>query len=311
MQHITFPPSLQPGDKVAIISPASPVRDEFIDRGAEFIKANGFEPVIFPYAKGPAEGSYAAGFRQRLDDFIAAFSMPEIKAVICGRGGYGAVHLLPHIPGELLRDNPKWLVGFSDISAFHALSLAQGVASVHGPMTKHYSAENKGAREVIDILSGKGMARLEATRDLSFPNNFSGCAEGILTGGNVAVLDGLAATPFDLFARSLSEDIILFIEDIAEPIYKIERILYRLYMQGVLSRIKGLAVGRFTEYKGDSNYESMEEMISDFLQRNHLTDFPVGFGFPIGHIEDNRPVIEGQRVRLECTSKTAILTPIS
>lgn len=305
--HIIFPAALTPGDKVAIISPASPVREEFIDQGADYLRARGLEPVVFPHAKGPKSGSYAADFQGRLDDFIAAWTMPDVKAVVCARGGYGAVHLLPHIPGRLLRENPKWLVGFSDISALHALSLSQGVASIHGPMTKHFTPENPEAEEVMAILTGKGMREIITSEDETLPDNQAGAAEGVLIGGNVAVLDGLAATPFDMFARALAEDVIIFIEDIAEPIYKVERILYRLLMQGVLSKAKGLAVGRFTAYKPDANFASMEEMISDFLKRNRLTHIPVGYGFPIGHIEGNCPVIEGARVRLECEKRSARL----
>lgn len=306
-KKIIFPQPLKEGDKVAIVSPASPVKEEFIDQAAEYLSGHGFEPVIFPHAKGPKSGTYASDFDGRLDDLIASYSMPDIKAVICSRGGYGAVHLLPHIPGHLLSDNPKWLVGFSDISALHALSISQGVGSVHGPMTKHFAIGNEGASEIIKILCGENHPVITSIGNKELPDNHAGCGEGILLGGNLAVLDGLAGTSFDLFARALTEDVIIFIEDIAEPIYKVERILYRLYLQGVLSKAKGLAVGQFTEYKPDGNYASMEQMISDFLYRNNLTHLPVGFGFPIGHIEDNRPVIEGQRVRLECDKRIAKL----
>lgn len=308
--HIVFPRSLTAGDKVAIISPASPVQEEFIDQAVDYLRVRSFEPVVFPHAKGPKSGSYAADFPGRLDDFIAAYTMPDIKAIVCTRGGYGAVHLLPHIPGNLLRENPKWIVGFSDISALHALSLSQGVASIHGPMTKHFTPENPEAEEVMGILKGEGMPEIVTIGDNYLPDNQEGVAEGILIGGNLAVLDGLAATPFDLFVRALDEDAVIFIEDIAEPIYKVERILYRLLMQGVLTKAKGLVIGQFTEYKPDANYSSMEKMISDFLKRNRLTQLPVGYGFPIGHIEGNHPVIEGQRVRLECEKRTAKLIRI-
>lgn len=308
--HIIFPRPLTAGDKVAIISPASPVREEFVDRAVDYLRARRFEPVVFPHVKGPKSGSYAAVFQGRLGDFIAAYTMPDIKAIVCTRGGYGTVHLLPHIPGNLLRENPKWLIGFSDISALHALSLSQGVASIHGPMTKHFTSENSEAEDVMAILTGKEMPEIITEDNFAFPDNQEGMAEGILIGGNLAVLDGLAATPFDLFARALDENAVIFIEDIAEPIYKVERILYRLLMQGVLTKAKGLVIGQFTEYKPDANYASMEEMISDFFKRNRLTQLPVGSGFPIGHIEGNRPVIEGQRVRLECDKRTAKLTPV-
>lgn len=303
-----FPDSLSAGDRVAIISPASPVNPEYIDQAAAFLRSYGLQPVIFPHAKGPASGSYAADEKGRLDDFIAAFSMPEIKAVICSRGGYGSVHLIPQIPGRLLLDNPKWLVGFSDISALHALAVTEGIASIHGPMVKHLHPDSQEGDELMALLTGNYGEDMIVNRDPALPSNQPGEADGILLGGNMAVLSGLTGTPFDLFGKALSENVILFIEDIAEPIYKIERILYKLYMQGVLPSLRGLIVGRFTDYRPDANYTSMEMMISDFLLRTRLTSLPVAYGFPIGHIDGNRPIIEGARMHLHCTPDTATLS---
>lgn len=186
--HIIFPRSLTAGDRVAIISPASPVREEFIDQAVDYLRTRGLEPVVFPHAKGPKSGSYAADFEGRLSDFIAAYTMPDVKAIVCARGGYGAVHLLPHVPGNLLRENPKWLVGFSDISALHALSLSQGVASVHGPMAKHFTSENPEVEDVMAILAGEGMPEIVTDEAATLPDNQEGVAEGILLGGNLAGL---------------------------------------------------------------------------------------------------------------------------
>lgn len=306
-----YPELLKKGDKVAVISPASPVKPEFIDSAAEFLRGRGLEPVVMPHAKGPAQGSYGASAQNRLDDFLAAWMDREVKAVLCSRGGYGAVHLLPHVPGDLLRDNPKWLIGFSDITALHALSLSQGVASLHAPMAKDLRNENPCALELMEILMTGRIQEIEYDRadtdTTMVPLNIPGHGEGILAGGNLAVLDGLAATPFDLAGRALVEDTVLFIEDIAEPIYKTERILWRLYMQGVLSRVKGLIVGRFTENAPDRNFLSTAAMISSFLHERGLSDFPVCFDFPTGHFAGNRPLVEGARVRLETTGTTAVL----
>lgn len=295
------PTSLKPGDKIAILTPASIVKEEYIDQAADFIADQGFVPVVMPHAKGPCDGSYSSGIDGRLSDFLAAFQDRDIKCIVCGRGGYGAAHLLPHIPGNLLRENPKWLIGFSDISALHALSLSQGVMSIHGPMCRNFTPSDEGVRHIFDLL--KGARTLEynipVTSGKEIPDNRQGNGEGILIGGNVAVLNGLAATPFDMFAKALTQDCILFIEDIAEPIYKIERVLYRLYMQGVLSKIKGLVVGRFTEYKPSKDHVYMESMIDNFLTTNHIDALPVAYDFPAGHIEGNMPLIMGAKTELE------------
>ena len=138
---MVIPPLLKDGDRVAIISPASTVKPEYIAGAVEFLRAEGFEPIVSAHAGGPASGSYASDTASRLDDFIGAWKDPSIRAVLCARGGYGSVHLLPHIDECMLRDNPKWLIGFSDISALHAMLSAAGVASIHGPMAKHLAEE--------------------------------------------------------------------------------------------------------------------------------------------------------------------------
>jgi len=305
-----FPERLKAGDKVAVISPASVVKPEYVDSAAEYIRECGFEPVVMPHAKGPADGSYAASLDERLSDIIAAWSMPDVKAVLCSRGGYGAVHLLPLIPENLFRENPRWLIGFSDISALHAYSLRQGVVSIHGPMAKDLHAGHTGGEAVVEILRTGKMPEyvFDDPGSDELPPNRPGEACGTLIGGNLAVLDGLAATPYDILAWPLKEDCILFIEDIAEPIYKIERILCRLYMQGVFSKLKGLAVGRFTETSPDRNDVSTEMMISRFLKDRNLTHFPVAYNLPVGHFPGNMPLIEGAEVCMAVASGSARLT---
>ena len=301
------PECIKPGDKITIITPASVVKSEYIHKACDFLRRNGFETVVMPYAEGPSDGSFASTKQHRLSDFLSVWQDPDIKAVICGRGGYGATHLLPHIPGKLLSENPKWLIGFSDISALHALSVTQGVESIHGPMCRHFNDDDQGVKAIMDIITGSNpliyeFERGESSDEKNLPLNHCGEAEGILIGGNVAVLNGLAATPFDLFARALNEDCILFVEDVAEPIYKIERVLYRLLMQGVFSRIKGLIVGQFTEYKSSVDHLSMETMIEKFLNENSLTQFPVAYNFPAGHVSPNYPLIEGAMTTLRTTA---------
>lgn len=305
-----YPEKLKSEDKVAVITPATVVKTEFIGSAAEFLRDNGLEPVVMPHAKGPADGSYAASLGGRLSDLLTAWQMPEVKGVLCARGGYGATHLLPHIPGALLRENPKWLIGFSDISALHAFSLSCGVASIHGPMARDFRADCAGGRAVIEMLKTGRMSELtfENTGGEALPENIAGEASGRLIGGNLAVLNGLAATPYDIFARAMEEDIILFLEDIAEPIYKIERVLYRLYMQGVFTRLRGLAVGRFTEYNADKNYPTVERMIEAFLADHDLKDFPVAYNLPVGHFPGNLPVMEGAEVTLRVTPTAANLS---
>lgn len=303
MEQMTYPPLLRPGDSIAIIAPATIVKKEYVDGAAEFLLRQGFNPLVMPHACGEPDGTYASSLKHRLDDFLTAWTMPEVKAVLCARGGYGAAHLLPHIPEEVIRLNPKWLIGFSDISALHALTLKNNMASIHGPMAKHLTLE--GDDNIYSELLLKAITSSDDTviRWQSSPLDRQGECRGRIVGGNFAVLSGLAGTPFDVFKLSLSEDIILFLEDIAEPIYKVDRMLTGLYLSGTLSRLKGLLFGEFTEYKGDANFPTVEDMICQRLWEWNVSDIPVAFHFPVGHVSDNYPVVEGAMATLSVTAE--------
>ena len=289
-----YPKSLIPGDKIAILSPSSPVKEIYIDGAVRFFEEAGYIPVVMPYAKGPASGSYASRKEDRLDDLVSAWSDPSIRAVLCSRGGYGAVHLLRDISDDLLLSDPKWLIGYSDISALHARLLEAGIASIHGPMAKHITeegAEDNCTQALMRVLRGDSPLTYTApTHDY----NISGEAEGMLAGGNLAVLNGLFGTRYDI----LRDNTILFIEDISEAIYAVERMLYHILLSGGFDRIRGLIVGRFTDYRPDKNYTAMEDMISAFLRREGIGNIPVAFDFPVGHVRENYPMVEGAATTL-------------
>lgn len=309
MSGIIFPKPLREGSKIAIISPASIVREEYIRGASEFLLKQGFEPVVMPHAGGPADGSYASSLTDRLSDFISAWTDREIDAVLCARGGYGAAHLLPALDAPMLRDNAKWLIGFSDISALHAALLTAGVSSIHGPMAKHLTEDpdHPSTRALMGILRGERMEYAMDGNELDHPGEVTGA----LMGGNLAVLNGLAAGPYDILERVATEEAILFIEDISEAIYAVERMLWRLYLAGTLQRVKGLVIGRFTEYRPDRNFNSMYEMISSLLTR---IDFPAGipvtFGFPTGHVTNNLPLIQGAEVSFKVSEGRVSLRQI-
>ena len=294
------PPSLTRGEKVAILSPASVVKAEYIDGAADFLRSEGFEPMVMPHAKGPASGSYAASDANRLSDILEAYKDPSIRAILCARGGYGCNHLLPLIPPALIASNPKWLIGFSDISALHALSQHAGVVSLHSPMAKHLSTlppDDISTRCMMRILTeGLPLQYDVPAHPLSTP----GEAEGVLIGGNLAVINGLSDTPFD--PLRIPGPKILFIEDISEAIYAVERMLIRLQLSGRLSEVTGIIAGHFTEYRPDRNFQTMEEMISQLLGNQnsafHIPHIPIALGFPAGHTDHNLPLPLGARAKL-------------
>lgn len=303
---MTTPKTLSPGDRVAIIAPASPVNPDYIDGAARFLAAAGFIPEIMPHAKGPAHGSYAAPDDDRLSDIVSALQEPDISAILCARGGYGCNHLINRIPPEMIAADPKWLIGFSDISALHALWQHAGVVSLHAPMAKHLSLlppDHYCTAALMKLLKDGLPFEYDIPTD---PRSRTGNATGRLTGGNLAVINGLAATPYDPL-KSAETPLILFIEDIAEKIYAVERMLTRVILTGVMRHVKALIVGHFTEYTPDRNHADMESMIIDLLDRYNLT-MPVVFGFPAGHTDDNLPLPLGSEVRLSITPGNTLLS---
>lgn len=290
---LLFPKPLLPGDRVAIISPAGIARAADVFRASCAIEKQGWEPVVMPHALG-RHGTFSGTADERLSDFRLAMEDPRIRAVVCSRGGYGSVHLLDSLDTMPLRDDPKWLIGFSDITALHALMLRHGIASVHGPMAKYIGAdggENEDFRALCAILRGE----MPVYGIPSHPLNREGEVTGRLAGGNLAVMGGLVSTPYDIMRPGT----VLFIEDIAEPVYKVERQLEQLRMCGVLPTLRALLTGAFTEYSPDANYETMERMISDKVCGY---GYPVAFGIPAGHMGRSLPMIEGVEVEIKVTS---------
>ena len=297
--RMIFPVSLKHGDKVAILSPSSYIDPLRVDGAAAALRQWGFEPVVTPHCKG-RWGSYSGTVDQRLADWQWAASEPSVRAILCIRGGYGAVQLLPQLDLRLMLDNPKWVIGFSDISVIHAALSSVGIASIHASMAKllaERGADDPCSQLLLDVLQG----RLPQYDVEPHRLNRCGDATGRLVGGNLAVLSGLISTPYDV----LKPGCILFIEDIGEEIYRVERMLHTLRLNGVLASLRGLVVGRFTNYHSpDRNGQTMEQMLARMVEPY---GYPVAMNFPIGHVDDNRPLVEGATVRLSVTSSAVKL----
>ncbi|MBD5313351.1 MAG: LD-carboxypeptidase [Bacteroides sp.] len=298
---VLTPRPLRRGDRIAIVSPAGIIKPQLVYNCLPVLADRGWIPYVGENTFNRA-GTYAGTDEERYEDLANALLDPDTRAILCARGGYGCVHLLEQLDRLPLRDDPKWVVGYSDISALHALMTSKGIKSIHAPMTKHI-AQSAGLDDDSLLL----FSELEgATPDLEVEGssfNRSGVAEGLLVGGNLAVVAGLVSTPFDVIKPGR----ILFIEDIAEPIYKVERILYTLRLSGALGSLAGLIVGQFTDYAPDRNSQSMEEMISRMVAP---FDFPVAYNFPIGHVDHNVPMICSSTVRLEVTTEFSKLLTI-
>ncbi len=296
--EMIYPRGIGRGAKVAVIAPATVVKAEYVEGACAFLRGRGLDPVVMPHALGPADGTYAASESGRLSDWLTALQDSEIDAVLCARGGYGCVHLVAQTPLSVVRENPKWVVGFSDVSALHALMWRARVASIHGPMAKHLTLcpDSEATAALMHLLEkGLPLSYSVAADERNQPGN----CRGRLLGGNLAVLGGLAGTPFDLLSESGRSDVVLFIEDISEAVYRVERMLWMLHLSGALGRVKGLIVGQFTDYRPDVNFGTAEAMISARLKAWGLGAVPVAFNFPVGHVDYNLPLVEGCMAELD------------
>lgn len=285
------------GSRIALITPATVVKEEYVAGAERVIRSRGYEPVRMPNFVVGGDGRFAGSKQQRVDDLLAALTDTSVDAIWCGRGGYGAVQLIGKIPATVIRENPKWLIGFSDISALHALFQKNGVASLHAPMLRRLTV-GEGNDYVVDSI----FKVLEGASEMVYegdwhPLSIQGTAEGRLIGGNLSVLTDLAATPFDMLAPE-GGDRILFIEDVAESISRVERKLWRLRLSGLLNRVKGIVVGQFTAYNANADFRDMESMISHYFREWGIS-VPVAFNFPVGHDDYNLPLVVGSHARLE------------
>ena len=309
---VCYPAALQPGDKIALISPASAVKEEYVLGAMTRIMERGYQPVLMKYALGHESGSFSATKGDRLMDFFDAIGDPETKAILCTRGGYGSCQLLPHFSYGMKASNPKWIIGFSDVSAILASWYRGDIASIHGPMAKHLAtmpADDPCTDALFSILESGGKFNYNFP---GHPYNVTGETTGVLLGGNLATLTDLADTPDDILSLPRpNEKVIFFLEDINEPIYKVNRMLWRFVLNGTLHRLRGLILGQFTDYKPDANYDTMEDMIHEFLHRNLLImGFPVAYNFPTGHTDANYPLVEGAKVRFKVTKENVELETI-
>ena len=240
---------------------------------------------------------FAGTADERAADLRWALTDSTVSAIMCTRGGDGAVQLLTRISLADFRRQPKWLIGFSDITALHSAMVQAGVMSIHGSMLHAISAQ-EGTDSISVMLYNILKGTLPTYRVAHNSFDQPGCAEGILVGGNFSVLCGLAGSPYDCLLRR--DPLILFIEDTDEEMTKVDRMLHNLEVRGVLQRLKGIIVGHFTDYKRPKNdFEDMNEMLHSYLKEFNI---PVCYGFPVGHKRPNLPMIEGCRVRLNVSA---------
>ncbi|SIT87186.1 S66 peptidase family protein [Edaphobacillus lindanitolerans] len=298
------PPRLKKGDTVGIISPSSPPNLEQLDRSLAFLETLGLKWKMGQAVRN--KNRYLAGTDdERLSDLHAMFEDPEVKGIICAGGGYGSARYLDRIDYPMIRENPKIFWGYSDITALHtAISQYSDLVTFHGPML----ASDVGKPD-FHPLSARMFGQLFEPVELHYDETVSplvslsgGSALGPLSGGNLSLISASLGTKF----APVFDGVVLLIEDVDEPPYKVDAMLNQLRLSGALSRVAGVAIGDFRypkDHKGDHTYEDVfDGFFRDF-------DKPVVSGFKIGHCQPHFAVPLGTQALLDADARTLTVLP--
>ncbi len=292
--QVVMPQVLKAGDTIAVVSPSSAPDSMTVAKGCMALREWGYVPIVAPHALKEYHG-FAGTADERAADMLWALQDSTVKAVISSRGGDGAVQVLQRIPLQEFANHPKWVIGFSDVTALHSAEVAAGVMSIHGSMCDGIAA--RGERDSVNAIMQRILqGQLPVYQVPAHPLNQQGEASGILVGGNLSVFCGLAGSDYD-FLNRVDDGLILFMEDTNESMSKVDRMLHLLEIRGILPKLKGMIVGHFSKYKSPENgFADMYEMLHEYLQHYHI---PVCYDFPVGHHSRyNFPMVEGCRVHL-------------
>lgn len=293
------PPPLSAGDTIAIVPTARSIAAHELTAGIALAESWGLK-VRLGAGIGRKHFQQAGTAAERTADLQAAIDDPSVKAIWCARGGYGTVHLMEGLDLRPLVREPKWIVGFSDITVLHNALHRLGVASLHAQMPFNIAGKSDACKETLrQALFG------EAFFVSGGKGHRNGTSEGVLIGGNLSLLYALRGTPFDIDPRGK----ILFLEDLDELRYHMDRMIRNLKLSGWFRDLEGLIIGGMTDMR-DKNPEDpfgqeVEEMIAEAAAP---LPYPVCFGFPAGHIEDNRALIMGAKAKLSVTANGATLS---
>ena len=292
------PVLLHKGDTIAIIAPAKSIEKEVVNHAVKIIKENGFKALISPNCIG--QHNYFSGtVKERTDDLQWAIDHDEVKAIFCARGGYGSIQLLDRINWVGFLSHPKWMVGFSDVTVFHQHIATMNGCSLHATMPLNFENNTPGALNSLFESLKTGVLHYKwQTKE----KNLTGLATGEVIGGNLAVLAGLIGTN----EMPDYQNKILFLEEVGEHLYAIDRLFYQLNKVGVFGQIRGLIIGGFTSIK-DTEPPFGKGLIE--LIKSHFTynNIPIAFDFPAGHIDDNRALILGKEAALKVNLHDATL----
>ncbi|MDB4443987.1 LD-carboxypeptidase [bacterium] len=289
---VVKPKRLEPGEKIGVIAPAGPVLQSELQSGIDVLESSGFGVIIAPHLYHVQD--YLAGDDEaRLQDLHNMFGNKKVKAIICARGGYGALRLLDKIDYDLIRANPKIFVGYSDITAMLlAIFKKTGLVTFHGPIVKDISKNSRqNLKSLFDMVCSKTKTGIGHSGGRAL---VPGKATGALLGGNLSLICYLSGTPF---MPSL-KDAILFIEERGEALYRIDRMLTHLRLSGLLEGAAGIIAGQFEDC-GDPS--AIDRLLVDTFSGLNI---PIFSGLPVGHGLVNLPLPIGLEATLDTDTTT-------
>lgn len=294
------PEFLKPGDKVAIVATARKISVAEVEPAIKLLMSWGVE-VITGDSLYETDRQFAGTDYQRTADFQSMLDNPEVKAILCARGGYGTVRIIDELDFTAFVKHPKWIVGYSDITVLHShINNIYGIETLHATMPVNFPPEGTlpAVEELKSILFGEAPDYKTSTGKLSR----SGHAQGQVVGGNLSILYSLSGTPSALDTTGK----ILFIEDLDEYLYHIDRMMMNLKRSGKLENLAGLVVGGMTDMRDNTVPYGMnaEEIIAEAVKSYK---YPVLFGFPAGHQKENMPLIMGREAVLDVAAEGSAL----
>jgi muramoyltetrapeptide carboxypeptidase len=287
------PPPLRKGDRIAIVSPARKITPAFVDPAMHIFSDWGLEVVPGEHLYA-SYNQFAGSDEQRLSDFQQMLDDSSIRAIICSRGGYGTVRIIDRLDFTKFIENPKWIVGYSDITVLHShIHRHFGVETLHAIMPINFKDKCDGTPSLNSLK--KALFGKDLSYSIPAGEHFrKGSCMGPLVGGNLSILYSLTSTDSDINTNGK----ILFLEDLDEYLYHIDRMMLNLRRSGKLEGLAGLIIGGMSTMHDNevpfnkSAYEIIAEAVEDY-------QYPVCYDFPAGHMDDNRALILGREVKLD------------
>lgn len=289
--------ALRPGDTIAVISPASPADTAARQPAVTLLKSWGYHVVQAPLRQ---YGYFAGTDEERAAELNHYFNDDHVQAILCANGGYGSARILDKLDYTMIAKHPKLFIGFSDITALHtALGEKSHLVTIHGPMECTLNPETSSAYTLQQFA--RGISSLQPLGPVPMPQDKSlhavvpGNADGILVGGNLAILAAAVGTPYELQGK----DAILVLEEVGEDAYRVDRMMQQLWQSGLLRRVRGIVYGEFVQCRHDPGDFTTEEVLQYYAK---LAGKPAISGLPAGHGEDNLFLPLGVHARIESRS---------